>query len=201
MENSREKIQTEKKAGTCGFWFSKISANEITYWKCSFFDRKCMPTPWVKDSDNADWTASWCRKTRAENQDDFKNILRYGNEVHKHGLDHSTVGGRLCRELIQEKDWPVTEFVSTVIYFHHGVGDCIIWKMDNDCSSIGMRKYWITNILKNNSFEIFNPEILDVYSEKAVQAYRALFKKINIFCKSFGKGYAMGIFLMGCIWE
>ena len=51
--------------------------------------------------------------------------------------------------------------------------------------------------IKEQFFEIFNPEILDVYSEKAVQAYRALFKKINIFCKSFGKGYGNGYFFNG----
>lgn len=57
------------------------------------------------------------------NQEDLKNILKHGDEVHKHGLDHSTAGGRLIQELI--KGWPISEFISTAIYFHHGVGDCI----------------------------------------------------------------------------
>ena len=34
-------------------------------------------------------------KLGTENQDDFENILKLGNEVHKHGLDHSTAGGIL----------------------------------------------------------------------------------------------------------
>ena len=44
-------------------------------------------------------------KLGTENQDDFKNIKKFGDKVHKHGLDHSTAGGRLALELI--KAWPV----------------------------------------------------------------------------------------------
>ena len=62
-------------------------------------------------------------KLGRENQEDFKRILQYGDDTHKHGLDHSTAGGRLIRELLKEKS--VSEFISTVIYFHHGMGDCI----------------------------------------------------------------------------
>ena len=53
------------------------------------------------------------------NQDDFKNILELGDKVHKHGLDHSTAGGRIVLELL--KGEPVSEFISTLIYFHHGM--------------------------------------------------------------------------------
>ena len=62
-------------------------------------------------------------KLGTKNQDDFKNIRKLGDKVHKHGLDHSTAGGRLALELI--KEWPVSEFISTLIYFHHGMEDCI----------------------------------------------------------------------------
>ena len=41
-------------------------------------------------------------KLGAANQNDFKNILKMGDKVHKHGLDHSTAGGRIALELIQE---------------------------------------------------------------------------------------------------
>ena len=66
-------------------------------------------------------------KLGRENQEDFERILQYGDDTHKHGLDHSTAGGRLIRELLKEKS--VSEFISTVIYFHHGMGDCI--NLDN----------------------------------------------------------------------
>ena len=51
----------------------------------------------------------------------FQNILKLGNEAHKHGLDHSTAGGRMILELA--KDRQTAEFLNTVIYFHHGLGD------------------------------------------------------------------------------
>ena len=66
-------------------------------------------------------------KLGTKNQDDFKNILKLGDKVHKHGLDHSTAGGRLALELI--KEWPVSEFISTLIYFHHGM-ECHITLSD-----------------------------------------------------------------------
>ena len=62
-------------------------------------------------------------KLGTENQKDFKNILQSGNQVHRQGLDHSTAGGWIAKETV--KEWPVSEFISTVIYFHHGIGDCI----------------------------------------------------------------------------
>lgn len=42
-------------------------------------------------------------KLGRENQEDFERILQYGDDTHKHGLDHSTAGGRLIRELMKEK--------------------------------------------------------------------------------------------------
>ena len=197
MENSREKIQTEKKLAHVDFDSQRYQLMKShTENVVSLIESVC-PLPELKIVTMLIGLLHDAGKLGQENQDDFKNILRYGNEVHKHGLDHSTVGGRLCRELIQEKDWPVTEFVSTVIYFHHGVGDCINLENGQGLQQYRNEKVLDYKYIKEQFFEIFNPEILDVYSEKAVQAYRALFKKINIFCKSFGKGYGNGYFFNG----
>lgn len=197
MENSREKIQTEKKLAHVDFDSQRYQLMKAhTENVVSLIESVC-PLPELKIVTMLIGLLHDAGKLGQENQDDFKNILRYGNEVHKHGLDHSTVGGRLCRELIQEKDWPVTEFVSTVIYFHHGVGDCINLENGQGLQQYRNEKVLDYKYIKEQFFEIFNPEILDVYSEKAVQAYRALFKKINIFCKSFGKGYGNGYFFNG----
>ena len=62
-------------------------------------------------------------KLGEENQKDFEKILESGDQVHKNGLDHSTAGGRLIQELVNVPT--VTEMISTAIYFHHGVFDCI----------------------------------------------------------------------------
>ena len=62
-------------------------------------------------------------KLGTENQADFRNILARGDEAHQYGLDHSTAGGRIVLELLRGN--PASEFISMLIYFHHGLEDCI----------------------------------------------------------------------------
>ena len=133
-----------------------------------------------------------------ENQEDFKNILVQGNESHKHGLDHSTAGGRLAQELI--KEGPVAEFISTVIYFHHGMGDCI--NLDN---GQGIQQHrdekeidyeWI----KKEFFQTFNKETVEEYCKKAIQSYKYLYGKVTSFynkSRSLQRECGNGYFFMG----
>lgn len=197
MENSREKIQVEKMLAHVDFDSQRYQSMKTHTENVIFLIERECPLPELKLLTMLIGLLHDAGKLGQENQDDFENILRYGNEVHKHGLDHSTAGGRLCRELIQEKDWPVTEFVSTVIYFHHGVGDCINLENGQGLQQYRNDKVLDYEYIKKQFFKIYHQEILDAYSEKAVQAYGALFKKINVFCKSFGKGYGNGYFFNG----
>ena len=140
-------------------------------------------------------------KLGRENQKDFEKILQYGDDAHKHGLDHSTAGGRLIRELLKEKS--VSEFISTVIYFHHGMGDCI--NLDNGQSLQQQRdeKQIDYDWIKKEFFQIYDKEILEEYCEKAIQTYKNMEGKINIFHKESeiskrkcGNGYFfMGMYL------
>lgn len=100
-------------------------------------------------------------KLGRENQEDFERILQYGDDTHKHGLDHSTAGGRLIRELLKEKS--VSEFISTVIYFHHGMGDCI--NLDNGQSLQQQRdeKQIDYDWIKKEFFQIYDKEMLEEY--------------------------------------
>ena len=100
-------------------------------------------------------------KLGRENQEDFERILLYGDDTHKHGLDHSTAGGRLIRELLKEKS--ISEFISTVIYFHHGMGDCI--NLDNGQSLQQQRdeKQIDYDWIKKEFFQIYDKEILEEY--------------------------------------
>ena len=120
-------------------------------------------------------------KLGRENQEDFERILLYGEDTHKHGLDHSTAGGRLIRELLKEKS--ISEFISTVIYFHHGMGDCI--NLDNGQSLQQQRdeKQIDYDWIKKEFFQIYDKEILEEYCEKVIQAYKKMEGKINIFHK------------------
>lgn len=120
-------------------------------------------------------------KLGRENQEDFERILQYGDDTHKHGLDHSTAGGRLIRELMKEKS--VSEFISTVIYFHHGMGDCI--NLDNGQSLQQQRdeKQIDYDWIKKEFFQIYDKEMLEEYCKKAIQTYKEMEGKINIFHK------------------
>ena len=87
----------------------------------SMFSKSICPLPELKNMAKLIGILHDAGKLGTENQNDFKNILEYGDMVHKHGLDHSTAGGRITRELIES--WSVSEFISAVIYFHHGLED------------------------------------------------------------------------------
>lgn len=137
-------------------------------------------------------------KLGRENQEDFQNILEQGDESHKHGLDHSTAGGRLAQELI--KEGPVAEFISTVIYFHHGMGDCI--SLDNGQSTQQHRNEkeidyeWI----KKEFFQTFDKEMIEEQCKKAIRSYRYLYDKVTSFynkSRSLQRECGNGFFFMG----
>lgn len=137
-------------------------------------------------------------KLSQANQKDFENILNQGDEVHKHGLDHSTAGGRLSQELI--KEWPVSEFISTAIYFHHGVGDCIDLKNGQSLQRHRNEKEIEYEWIKKKFFRIYDKELVEDYCRKAEQSYRSLYSKVNIFhkeSKTSGREYGNGNFFMG----
>ena len=120
-------------------------------------------------------------KLGKENQEDFVNILEHGEEAHKHALDHSTAGGRLIQELI--KAGPVSEFISTVIYFHHGIGDCI--NLDNGQSLQEQRndKEIDYDRIKKEFFQIYDKQDLEECVKKAIQSYKKIYEKITTFYK------------------
>lgn len=137
-------------------------------------------------------------KLGTENQDDFKKILKLGDKVHKHGLDHSTAGGRIARELI--KEWSVSEFISTLIYFHHGMEDCINLENGQSLQERRLKKEIEYECIKEKFFQIFDMKILQNSAEKAIQSYQEIFNKINEFVKkhdSSGRKYGSRYFYLG----
>ena len=62
-------------------------------------------------------------KLGTANQNDFKNILELGDKVHKHGLDHSTAGGRIALELMKEE--PVSESSFHLLHQAFRILSCI----------------------------------------------------------------------------
>lgn len=133
-----------------------------------------------------------------ENQEDFKNILVQGNESHKHGLDHSTAGGRLAQELIKEGS--VAEFISTVIYFHHGMGDCINLDNGQGIQQHRNEKEIDYEWIKEEFFQTFRKEVVEEYCKKAIESYKYLYEKVTSFyneSKALKRKCGNGYFFMG----
>lgn len=93
-------------------------------------------------------------KLGTENQADLENIQKFGDEVHKHGLDHSTAGGRLALELI--KAWPVAEYISTLVYCHHGLNDCINLETGQSLQERRLKKEIEYDNIKDKFFQIYD---------------------------------------------
>ena len=133
-----------------------------------------------------------------ENQEDFKNILVQGNESHKHGLDHSTAGGRLAQELI--KEGPVAEFISTAIYFHHGMGDCINLDNGQKIQQHRDEKDIDYEWIKKEFFQTFSKETVEEYCKKSIQSYKYLYGKVTSFyneSRALQRECGNGYFFMG----
>lgn len=120
-------------------------------------------------------------KLGRENQKDFLNILEQGDVVHKHGLDHSTAGGRLARELMH--DQLVSEFISTVIYFHHGIGDCIDMETGYSLQQQRDKKEIEYERIKKEFFRIYDREMIEMQCRQAMKAYKNISDKITAFHK------------------
>lgn len=121
-------------------------------------------------------------KLGLENQQDFHNILKYGEEVHKQGLDHSTAGGRILAELIGDKH--ASEFMSTIIYFHHGLSDCIDLKSGRSMQEHRKNKAIDIDLIKERFFQIYDKQKIECECKEALKEYKIIITKINSFVKS-----------------
>lgn len=137
-------------------------------------------------------------KLGTENQADFRNILARGDEVHQYGLDHSTAGGRIALELLRGN--PASEFISTLIYFHHGLEDCINLENGQMLQERRLKKEIEYSRIKESFFKLYDRELLEKIGEQADQSYRIMLQKIGDFvknCDSKGKKYGSRYFYLG----
>ena len=137
-------------------------------------------------------------KLGTENQADFRNILARGDEVHQYGLDHSTAGGRIALELLRGN--PASEFISTLIYFHHGLEDCINLENGQMLQERRLKKEIEYSYIKESFFKLYDRELLAKVGEQADQSYRIMLQKIGDFVKNCdfkGKKYGSRYFYLG----
>ena len=137
-------------------------------------------------------------KLSIANQNDFKEILKIGDKAHKKGMDHSTAGGRLICEL-DENDL-MSEFISTLIYFHHGVEDCIDFGTGQGLQKKRLDKDIEYEHIKEAFVKIYDNNMLKKYAEDAKKSYEKISQKISMFIKSHdksGKKYGSRYFYLG----
>ena len=120
-------------------------------------------------------------KLSNEIQCDFKNIMSFGDRVHKHDMDHSTAGGRLINDLIENDE--LSELLSTVIYFHHGLSDCIDLKTGYSLQERRANKEIEYDLICERLFDIFDKKMIEDRCEKALADYRTIKIKIKEFIK------------------
>lgn len=134
-------------------------------------------------------------KLGTENQTDFENILQHGDQVHKHGLDHSTAGGRMVQEFMTNPS--ASEFESTAIYFHHGVSDCINLESGKSLQKSRREKEIEYDTIKEEFFQIYDKNMIKKCCEDATSAYQYVEEQINAFVKKYKSKCGNGYFFMG----
>lgn len=120
-------------------------------------------------------------KLSDEIQKDFQNILQKGDQAHRNDLDHSTAGGRMIWEMMRQKT--AAELLSTVVYSHHGLSDCIDFEGGCTLQERRAEKGWQEESVKERFFQIFDQKKIQEVCEAADEQYVQVYKKIGAFVK------------------
>ncbi|MFR4783540.1 MAG: CRISPR-associated endonuclease Cas3'' [Pilosibacter sp.] len=137
-------------------------------------------------------------KLGTENQADFRNILERGDEAHQYGLDHSTAGGRIALELL--KGTPVSEFISMLIYFHHGLEDCINLEDGQMLQERRLKKEIEYSCIKESFLSFMTENCWRRSESRQISHISIMLQKIGDFvknCDSTGKKYGSRYFYLG----
>lgn len=114
-----------------------------------------------------------------------ENILQYGkNASRRQVVDHSSAGGNIAEEMMGES--LLSEFVSTAIYSHHNLQDCIEMETGNTLSEKRFLKEMEYQAVKNRYFQFIDEDILKEYIKAAEIEAESICSDINQFIESCG---------------
>lgn len=114
-----------------------------------------------------------------------ENILQYGkNASRRQVVDHSSAGGNIAEEMMGEG--LLSEFVSTAIYSHHSLQDCIEMETGNTLSEKRFLKEMEYQAVKNRYFQFIDEDILKEYIKAAEIEAESICSDINQFIESCG---------------
>lgn len=198
MKDEEEKLPTKRNLAHVDYTTQRCQYMKEHAGNVAAFSRDVCQIPELKTLVELIGMLHDTGKLGIENQTDFLNILKEGDQVHRHGLDHSTAGGWLIRELL--KGGPISEFISTAIYFHHGIGDCINLESGENLQEQRRKKNIDYDYIKEQFFGVYDRESLEKYCSMAKQDYRKIFDNISDFVKrsaSSGLHCGSGFFYNG----
>lgn len=141
-------------------------------------------------------------KLSDEIQDDYRNILQYGDEAHKHNLDHSTAGGQIITGLLGGGE--LSDALSTIIYSHHGLLDCIDLKDGEGLQERRLHKSIDLENIKDRFYSVIPESELREKCKGAIADYASLRKKRREFCEKYNKNnllYGNQYFFAGMQWR
>ena len=118
-------------------------------------------------------------KLSDEIQEDYRRILKYGEDVHKHNMDHSTAGGRIVTELTTDR--VLARFISTAIYSHHGLQDCINLETGKTLKEERDEKNIEYDVITNRFWCIYKKEQIKEKFFKAENDLKIIKEKIQSF--------------------
>lgn len=162
------------------------------------FAEKICPLPELKNLSYIQGILHDAGKAGAENQDDFRAILRYGENVHKHNLDHSTAGGRIAYDLTVNSK--VAELVGIVVYSHHGIQDCIDLKTGRTLEERRNESNIDYDLIAQRFFRMFDKSVMEEKFRTADRDLSYINSKIGCFLKenkSNNRQCGDGHFFMG----
>ncbi len=134
-------------------------------------------------------------KLRGKFQTDMLDVLRLGDDAHKGGIDHSTAGGRLVRELMGENEF--SDLLSLLIYSHHGLNDCISLDNGKTLNEIRDDNDIEYELVKSRLFELYGEDYIKELLAKAKEDFDRIDMQIKKYVKDHKKGYGSRYFFMG----
>ncbi len=111
----------------------------------------------------------------------MEEVLKYGENVQKQHIDHSSAGGRIVED-ITNKNF-LSEIIATVVYSHHGLQDCINMSSGETLSANRRQKDIDYKTVTDRYFQIIDKQKFYEYLKKAQADIACLYKHITDFCK------------------
>lgn len=117
--------------------------------------------------------------------DYMKDVREYGKAAKRRSVDHVSAGGRIVEKIAGGS--LLSKLVSTTIYSHHGLQDCIDMNSGESLSERQRQRKIDMETIEERYFQIVDRKILIEYLKAAHQDVRKLCEKVSDFVRSTGE--------------